>query len=334
MNIAVKHSNNPENQKIHSIPFIKIVFFGLAVIPLIIFILIIINLTSGSVTAVTNVGFSKLFSPQFSGIYGSGKSLFGLLPALWGTFLVVLIAMLIAFPVSLTLAIVSSDFSFGFVSQIIRGFIGLISGIPPIVYALMSTTIAAVFIIPKFCGAGIPADQMPPPGMTWWNPTTLPYDKSVLLGGILLALLIIPFMTPLMDDAITNVPHSLKEASLSLGATRWHTLTNVTLPGAIAGISGATTLGALKAMGDVIIVGWVIGFESGLPNPLVDIFEKTAPLTSTGAGLAGGFTGSGAHNPTQLSVANFTGLLLLVMALVILGLSAYLQMKLRKRFTL
>jgi phosphate transport system permease protein len=332
MNINEKILTIKGNQKTLSIPCLKLLFFGLAIIPVVAFLLIIINLIANSVTALTGVGLSKLFSTEFSGIYGSGSSMFGLLPAIWGTFLVVLIAMSIAFPVSLALAVISSDISFGFLSQAIRVVIGILSGIPPIVYALMSTSVAAIFIIPKFCGAGIPPEQMPLPGMTWWSPSMLPFDRSTLLGGILLAMLIIPFITPLMDDAIKNVPHSLKEASFSLGAGQWHTLTNVTLPYAIAGISGAATLGALKAMGDVIIVGWVIGFESGLPNPLIDILEKTAPLTSTGAGLAGGFTGSGSHNPTQLSVANFTGLLLLILALAIIGLSSYLQKRLRKRF--
>lgn len=314
------------------IPWLKIAAFGLALVPLIILLAIVFNLIANSLTAITNVGWGGLFSSQFSGIYGSGKSLFGLLPAIWGTFLVVLIAMIIAFPVSLTLAIISNDFSFGFLSPVIRGIIGVLSGIPPIVYALMSSVFAIIFITPKFCGGGILEDVLPLPGMTWWTPSMLPYANSTLLGGILLALLIIPFMTPLMDDAIKNVPYSLKEASYSLGANRWHTLKTVVLPSALSGVSAATTLGALKAMGDVIIVGWVIGFESGLPNPLLDIFEKTSPLTATGAGLAGGFTASGSHNPTQLSVANFTGLLLLIIALAILGLSAYLQRRLRKRF--
>ena len=86
-------------------------------------------------------------------------------------------------------------------------------------------------------------------------------------------------------------------------------------------------------MGDVIIVGWAIGYESGLPSPLTDIFARTAPLTSTAAGLAGGFTRAGMHGRTQVSVANFIVLLLLVVAFAILGLSTLLQKRLHKRFS-
>ena len=315
-----------------SISWIKIILLVLAIFPFIILLLMVITLATSSIPAIIKVGWKNLFSTDFSGVYTSGKHLFGLLPAMWGTFLVVVISMIIAFPVSLALAIICNDFSFGFISSAVRLVIGALSGIPPVLYALMSTVIAGLFIIPKFCGAGIPTDQLPPPGMTWWTPSMLPYDTSSLLGAILLALLIIPFMTPLMDDAIKNVPHALKESSYALGATRWHTLNNVTLPAALPGIGAAATLGMLKAMGDVIIVGWVIGYESGLPNPLIDILERTAPLTSTAAGLAGGFTRSGNYGPREISVANFTGLLLLIFAFAILGLSAYIQKRLRNRY--
>jgi ABC-type phosphate transport system permease subunit len=113
------------------------------------------------------------------------------------------------------------------------------------------------------------------------------------------------------------VPGELKEASLALGASRWQTLTGVVLPFAMTGIMAAISLGALKGMGDVIIVGWCIGFESGLPTPLLDILQKTPPLTSTAAGLAGGFGGQGTAEGLRIPVAYFTGFLLLVVALAI-----------------
>ena len=315
----------------------KALFFCLAFIPIIVIAIMLVLLVTNSMTAITHIGLfgkGELLSTEFSGKFTSGLGYYGLFPALWGTFLVVLLALLIAVPVALSLAIIATDFSFGFISPIIRSVLGLLSGIPPVVYALTSTVIGAIFIIPKFCAPGIPSNQLPLPGMSWWTQAMLPFNHSTLLGGILLALLIIPFMAPLMEDAIKNVPHSLKEASFALGANRWHTLTTVTIPSALSGISAAITLGTLKAMGDVIIVAWVVGYESGLPNPLLDIFEPTAPLTSTAAGLAGGFTGTGVGGSVQASVANFSGLILLVVAFVILGLSAYLQRKLRRKYSL
>jgi ABC-type phosphate transport system permease subunit len=160
----------------------------------------------------------------------------------------------------------------------------------------------------------------------------LPYSTSTLLGGIMLSMMVIPFLAPLFDDAIRDVPHSLKEASLALGAGRWHTLKNVTLPYAFSGLVSASSLGALMAMGDVVIVGMVIGFESPLPTPLFDILKSVAPLTSTAAGFSGGFS-QGAFNPLGNSAANFTGLVLLIMAFAILVLVSIIQRRFKRRFS-
>ena len=137
-------------------------------------------------------------------------------------------------------------------------------------------------------------------------------------------------MAPLFEDAIKNVPLSLKEASLGLGASRWYTLKTTTLPYASPEIISAIGLGALTAMGDVVIAGMVISFESPLPIPLFDILKSTAPLTSTGAGFSGGFN-QGAFTLKSNSAANFTGLLLLIMAFGILLLVNVLQSLFKKR---
>jgi phosphate transport system permease protein len=236
--------------------------------------------------------------------------------------------MLVATPVSLSLAIICTDFSLGFLSTAIRWIINLLAGIPPIIYAVMGITFFNIFIIPKFLGLDLPPESRPSSGM-------LPSDGScTLLGGILLALLVIPFMTPLLDDAIRSVPRSLKEASFSLGGNRWHTLTSVTLQYALPGITNALTLGVLIAMGDAIIVAYTIGLEAfKLPTPLFDVLERVAPLTSVAAGLAGGgFTRAESGPTIQKSVAAFIGLLLLVIAFAVLLLAAYLQKRFKKRF--
>jgi phosphate transport system permease protein len=304
-----------------SIPGLKIVTFILAIIPVVALLLIILNLVMNSNLAINKEGWN-LFSSSFN-----AQDKFGLLPALWGTFIVTLIAMLIATPVSMMLAIIATEFSFGFVSTAVRWTIGILSGIPPIIYAMMSTTFIDLFIWSKFAGKGLSEASLPPP-------TMLPLDGSSFLGGILLALLIIPIMAPLMDDAIQNVPHSLKEASLSLGANRWHTLTTVTLPSALSGISSAIQLGILTALGETIIVAYAIGFIADkLPTPLFDILQRVAPLTSTIAGISAGNFTRAEGSALQSSISNFIALLLLVMAFIILGIATYLQRRLKKRLS-
>jgi len=141
-------------------------------------------------------------------------------------------------------------------------------------------------------------------------------------------------MAPLMDDAIHNVPHALKEASLSLGADRWHTLTAVTIPSALSGIGGAIELGILTALGETIIVAYAVGFMAdNLPTPLFDILQRVAPLTSTIAGISAGNFTRAEGSALQNSLSNFIALLLLVMAFVILGIATYIQRRLNKRLS-
>jgi phosphate transport system permease protein len=304
----------------------NIVFLILALIPVIMLGFIIVQLIMKSGLAVSTLGFKGLFSTEISGVLGSNKGLYGLIPAIWGTVLLMFVSLAIAIPVSLALAILSSEFTLGFFSKGLRTLIGILGGIPPVIYALMSAVFAKIFIIPKFAGAGIPVDSLPVPIQS------LPYSTSTLLGGIMISLLVIPFLAPLFDDAIRNVPHSLKEAGLSLGANRWHILWSVTIPAAFSGLLSACSLGALKVMGDVVIVGLVIGFESGLPSPLFDILQSTAPLTSTAAGFSGGFTQT-AKSPLRESVAYFTSLILLIIAFITLIAVPLIQKQFKRKYS-
>jgi phosphate transport system permease protein len=268
-------------------------------------IFIFVSLVLESIPAITEVGPRELFSTEYSSCFTTGKGIYGILGALYGTFLVVVIAVAIALPASLAMAVFSSEFPLGFLGRMVRGILGALSGIPPIVYALMGGVAFA--------------------GLTAVVPT-----YSTFTAGFLLALLVIPFMAPLIDDAIRNVPYELKEASLALGVTRWHTLRKVTLPLALSGIVSATTLGVLKAMGDVMIAIFAIGYVPKMPHPFWDILDRTAPLTSTGAGLARGLAGGSEEAP---EVGYFTCLMLLVIALAILALATLLQQRLERRFS-
>jgi len=232
------------------------------------------------------------------------------------------------------ISIFASEFSLGGLGQFIEGLLAVFAGIPEIIYALLSIFVLSVFIQPKFAGQSLSETAIRAlPGLPTWNAVMLPNDKSTLLGGILLSLLIIPFMAPLIMDAIRNVPGGLKEASLALGANRWYTLSRVTLPAATSGIIAAVSIGILKTIGDVVISAWVIGFvRTGLPVPLWDVLEATPPLTSTGAGLLNGLQAAGALNTTDTAVAYFAGLLILVLTFMILGAGSLLQRYFRRRF--
>ena len=150
----------------------------------------------------------------------------------------------------------------------------------------------------------------------------------------MVGLFLIPFMTPLLDDALQGVPRSLREASLSLGANVWNTLKSVTIPYAFPGIMNALLLGILTALGESIIVWFCIGFgTSNLPHPQFDVLQRAAPLTSAIVGLLGGGSRATVVGPIGNSVASFAGLLLLIMAFAILALTFYLQGRIKKRIS-
>ena len=325
----------------------KVTSLILSLIPLCLMAFIVISIVHHSIPAMNEVGLGELFSTQYSSVFTTGENIYGLIPAIWGTVLVVLIAILIALPVSLAMAVFSSELSPGFAGGIMRGILGILSGIPPIVYALGAVVFVEVIMIPKFCGGftfhtlnpaelGISPEDWPPPGLPW-SAGALPWSKvggnSTLLGGFMFALLTIPFMAPLIDDAIRNVPADLKEASSALGASRWHTLKKVVLPLSLPGIISAIALGALKAIGDVMIACYVIAWESGMPNPLWDVLQRIAPLTSTGAGLLGGFGSGATCSGVECSVGYFTALILLIMAFIIIGVTTFLQRRFKRSFS-
>lgn len=310
----------------------------LTALAVLVFLLMVYTIVSPSITAIRTYGLSILlstkFSSAFSGIVMEGE--YGLLPALWGSCLVALLSLGLAFPIALSLAVFISEFTLFGIGRWVESLVTMLSGIPPVIYAMLSVFVIRNFILPKFCGQGLPEDYLKSlPGLPTWNPGMLPYEQSTILGGILLSLLIIPFMTPLMLDGIRSVPNHLKEASLGLGATRWYTLVRVTLPGALSGILAAVSLGVLKTIGDVVISAWTIGYyKDGLPVPLFDVFERVAPLTSTAAGLLSGLRGGTAAATTGSgSVTYFSAFLLLLFAFVILGLMSVVQDRLQRRFS-
>jgi len=315
---------------------LRVILFIMAVIPVFAFALVVGDLCWNGAQAVAKVGLGNLFSTQistiYSGIYNPGQ--FGLLPAVVGTIQVVVVALLLAFPISLAMAVAASEFSLGWSGRLIELLLSVFAGIPPIVYALLSLFVVKSFIQPKFTAVEL-ADSLIKtlPGLPQWSAGMLPIDQSTILGGMFLALLIIPFMAPLILNSIRNVPKEQKEASLALGANHWYTLGRIILPNALPGIITALTLGVLKASGDVVISSWTIGFvHNGLPDPIWDIFERNAPLDSTGAGLVGGFFGAGASAGLNFSVASFAALLLLLFAFAVQVAAGLLRKRLNRRY--
>ena len=327
-------------------PFVVSLMLGL--IPVVLFVAIVVMLVVNSLPVLNDPGLPALLGDHYSSKY-SGQNLgqFGLLPALWGTVLITVIAIGVALPVSLALAIVATDFPMGPLGRVVRPVVGLLSGIPPIVYAVSVLVFITAFMIPKFAAnstyaafdpATIGAKGTWPPPDVPFNAGSFPWDltglsNSTLLGGMLIALLVIPFMTPLIADAMRDVSSSAREASLALGANRSYTLRKVFLPLAMPGIVGAVALGTLKALGDTLIVAFAVGWSAdSIPQPLLDVLERTPSLAAQSAGLIGTFeTLNDSCKPAECAVGYSSALLLLLVAGVVVLFLTYVQARGRRR---
>jgi phosphate transport system permease protein len=293
-----------------------------------------------SMRALVDVGLDGLLgSTLLSRAISPYRQTYGLQGPIWGSVLVAAVALSLALPTSLAFAILLTELPRGRITRALDGVLSTLAGIPPIAYALMGVYFMEAFMRPKFTAWTLLEYPQVNAIMGWtdYQQSLLPIQmpNSTILGGMLIGLLIQPFMTPLIRDALRGVPTELREASYALGAGRWHTLTRVVLPWSLPGIMAAVTLGTLKAIGDVTIAYFVIGTSTSLlhpPSPLLDVFARTPPLAATGAGLMGGIGGEveGVQGVEQ-SVAYFAGVLLLILAFAIMGGSTLVERALRRR---
>jgi phosphate transport system permease protein len=318
----------------------RAITFVVALVPVAAFVFVVGSVVQESLPAFQMLG-AALFGGTFSPPRLSAASAqYGLLAPIWGTVLVTMITLFIAIPGSLSLALVMEELPLGRLSRALSPVLGIMSGIPPIVYAILSLILVEVLMRPKFAGGDLQdeavkaAIQGQPIFLALRVPSGLP--NSQVLGGLLLALLVVPLMTPLVADALHGVPADLRLASYALGAGRWHTIVRIVVPVALPGIVSAVTLGALKAIGEVTIPYFAVAYGLEVvrvPDPLLDVLWHTQPLSSTGAVLLRGFNteGSGAGPGVvglPAAVASTTGVMLLAIAFGIMALAAFLQSRL------
>ncbi|MDO4692898.1 MAG: phosphate ABC transporter permease subunit PstC [Porphyromonadaceae bacterium] len=183
--------------------------------------------------------------------------LYGVLPLILGTLLVSLVAMIIALPVGLGVAIYLSEIASPLVRQILRPALELLAGIPSVVYGFWGLVVLVPWI-----------------QRTW----ELPVGETALAGSILLAIMALPTMISVAQDAILNTPRAMREASLALGASHWQTIRHVVLPYARSGIMAAVILGMGRAIGETMAVLMVTGNAAIMPSGLLDSV-RTIPAT-------------------------------------------------------
>ncbi|BCX80458.1 phosphate transport system permease protein [Methylomarinovum caldicuralii] len=213
---------------------------------------------------VTEFLFGLHWSPQMAirpdQVGASGA--FGFIPLLTGTLLISAIAMLVATPVGLFSAIYLAEFSQSRTRAVIKPLLEVLAGIPTVVYGFF----AALLVAPAIRDLG---DAM---GLTISS-------ESALAAGLVMGIMIIPFISSLTDDALTAVPRSLREGALGLGATRAETVAGVVLPAALPGIVSGLLLAVSRAVGETMIVVMAAGMTAKLTlNPLDSVTTITVQI--------------------------------------------------------
>lgn len=194
---------------------------------------------------------------------GSSGS-FGAIPLFTGTLLISMIAMLIAVPVGLMSAIYLSEYATPKVRSLAKPALEILAGIPTVVYGFFAALTVAPFI--RDLGAGMGLDVS---------------SESALAAGLVMGVMIIPFVSSLSDDVINAVPQALRDGSYGLGSTRSETIRNVVLPAALPGIVGAVMLAISRAIGETMIVAMAAGLAANLTaNPLDSVTTVTVQIVT------------------------------------------------------
>ena len=215
---------------------------------------------------VTEFLFGTHWSPQIAlradQVGGSGA--FGAIPLFLGTILISLIALSLSVPVGLMIAIYLSQYASARLRSIAKPMLEILAGVPTVVYGFF----AALTIAPLMRDLGV-----------WLG---LPIAaESALAAGLVMGIMIIPFVSSLSEDALTAVPVSLKEGSLGMGATPSETIRKVLLPAAVPGIVGAILLAVSRAIGETMIVVMAAGLAANLTfNPIESVTTVTVQIVT------------------------------------------------------
>jgi phosphate transport system permease protein len=278
---------------------------------------VIISLIDGSIPAFRTFGLGFLFSERWNPV----TEIFGALPAIYGTILTSFIAMLIAVPVGLMIAFFLTELCPQWLRRPIGIAIELLAGIPSIIYGIWGLFIFAPFLqvtLQPFLINTL--GRLPGIGALFAGP---PYGIGILTSGLILAIMVLPFVTAITRDVFEAVPPVLKEAAYGLGCTTWEVVRNVVLPYARVGVIGGVMLGLGRALGETMAVTFVIGNAHRISASVL------APGTTISATIANEFTEAVGDLYTSALIA--LGLILFVITFIVLAIARYMLMRINRR---
>lgn len=259
----------------------------------------------------TDFFFGTSWAPNFR-----GDSDLSFLPLLWGTLYISVIALLVAVPIGLFAAIYLSEYASPKVRSAAKPLLEILAGIPTIVYGLFALLTVGPALVSIF-GRGDEGLL----GVDWMSGAT-----AVLTAGLVMGIMLIPFVSSLSDDIINAVPQSMRDGSFGLGATHSETIRQVVMPAALPGIVGAILLAASRAIGETMIVvlgaGAIAKFSA---NPLEAMTTITTRIVSQ-------LTGDTDFSSPETLVAFALGLTLFVLTLGLNVIALFIVRKYREQY--
>ncbi|MDI1259176.1 phosphate ABC transporter permease subunit PstC [Aquabacterium sp.] len=290
---------------------------GAALLTLSLLLAIIGSLIVGAWPAIREYGFSFLWRTDWDPVQDS----YGGLVMIYGTLATSLIALLIAVPVSFGIALFLTELSPNWLKRPLGIAVELLAAVPSIVYGMWGLLVFGP-ILATYVQQPLQAltTGIPYVGAFFSGP---PVGIGILSAGIILAIMIIPFIASVMRDVFDVTPPMLKESAYGLGSTTWEVVSKVVLPYTKTGVVGAIMLGLGRALGETMAVTFVIGNMNQLNS--LSVFEAANSITSA---LANEFAeaGEGLHQASLI----YLGLVLFFITFVVLAFSKVLLARMKK----
>lgn len=234
---------------------------------------------------------------------------FGAVPLFLGTFMIMLIAILVAAPIGLGSAIYLSEYATEKARTYIKPALELLAGIPTVVYGFFALLTVAPFIRDVGESIGLATSS-----------------QSALAAGLVMGIMIIPFISSLSDDVINAVPQALRDGSYAMGATKSETISKVVLPAALPGIIGSVLLAVSRALGETMIVAMAAGQNANLSvNPLDMMTTVTVQIVTL-------LTGDQEYDSPKTHAAFALGFVLFVVTLILNVIALRVVQKYREKY--
>ena len=278
---------------------------------------VILALIIGAGLALGTFGFSFLYTEVWNPV----TEKFGALAPIYGTLVTSALAMLFGVPVSFGIAMFITELCPAWLKRPLGIAIELLAGIPSIIYGIWGLFVLAPFlqhtVQPFLIGT---LGKLPLIGKLFAGP---PYGIGILTAAIILAIMVLPFITSITRDVFETVPPMLKESAYGLGATIWEVVWKVVLPYSRVGVIGAVMLGLGRALGETMAVTFVIGNAHKIPASIL------APGTTISAVIANEFTEAVGELYTSSLIG--LGLILFVITFIILALAKVMLMRMQRQ---